>query len=97
MNATELLDSVEIPTRGLYIGQGIERGRKRERRGGRCGRHILFVQALWRYDLSQCDDYCELDRFIEMYCPGVDREDTNTLDRVFIQRTPSEYCAFFSL
>jgi len=97
MNATTLLNSIEIPTRGLYIGQGVERARNFERSGGRGGTQMLFVQALWRYDLSQCDDSYELDRFIDMYCPGVDREDTDTLDRVFIQRSASEYCAFFGI
>ncbi len=97
MNATELLNSVKIPAHGLHIGQGIERGRKRERRGGVRGDQILFVQALWRYDLSQCSDPGELDRFIEMYCPGVDPDDTVTLDKVFLLRTPSEYCTFFGI
>ena len=97
MNATALLNSIDIPTRGLYIGRGIERARRFENSGGIGGPQVLFVQALWRYDLDQCDDHCELDRFINRYCPGVDREDTATLDEVFHQRTACEYCTFYGI
>ena len=58
------------------------------------GPPILFVQALWRHDLAQCQD-SETERFIRLYCRDIDADDAEQLARVFLQRSVAEYCDFF--